>query len=156
MDRFQDKQPWHRNAGAVGVASDGIAPGQVYTAVIQSGIVNGEVSITIPTLALSQVYKAKAQEWYSFNVGETALVIFDQVKQPWIISGPSSTTATAFIGYRNTSQKFPSAVFTLVKIDKTLKDPGGHWDPVNFCYVVPQEGYYHVDALIALSGSSVS
>jgi hypothetical protein len=54
------------------------------------------------------------------------------------------------IAYRSAAQNLAAATRTKIKLDKVIKDPGANLDVVtNFCYVVPADGYYHIDGSVA-------
>lgn len=94
MDRFPAQQTFDRSlAPAVGAAADGLAQGMVYTAVIQSAIVEGMVAVSVPALHLSQTFQAHIKPDSNCVQGETCLIEYDEFKTPWVITGSWSTSA---------------------------------------------------------------
>jgi hypothetical protein len=93
---FPQPQPFERTHGpAPGAASDGLTPGSAYAAVIRSAISaggplegpEGFVRVTIPGLHLSETWEAHIQPETPCEDGQTCLVIFDDSKVPWVVTG---------------------------------------------------------------------
>jgi hypothetical protein len=89
-------QPFERTHGtAPGAPADGLTPGATYAAVIQSAISKGEalegpvgfVKVSIPGMHLSETWDAHVQPGTPCLVGETCLVVFDDSKVPWVLTG---------------------------------------------------------------------
>lgn len=90
MDRFRSRySAVDRSRGpAPGAPADGLAQGTPYTAVVQSALVGGLVTVTVPALHLSQTFQAHAPTGAP-PIGSTVSVLFDESKIPWIVAAPS-------------------------------------------------------------------
>lgn len=87
MSRFSTPQVWDRTHGpAWGAPSDGLDQGIPYSAVIQSAIDESMVSVTIPALHMTQLFRARINPEAPVSKGQTCLVLFDEQKVPWVVT----------------------------------------------------------------------
>lgn len=71
---------------APGAAGDGIHQGAAYSAIISSEPKGTEVEVTIPSLHETMAFRAVIRPESGADIGDHCLIIFDETKNPWIVT----------------------------------------------------------------------
>jgi hypothetical protein len=142
MSRFPVRDVTFRTPGpSVNAPGDGLEG--AYSAVVHEAPSGGTCKVTIPALSLMQYYTAVCSPAFTVNVGDIVLVIFDQDKQPWLVSPTSTIDATlnvpsVFPAVPASGLKFASGTFETTG-DVPLTPAAGGGSPVSVDLPIPAD-----------------
>lgn len=95
MPRFPVADVTFRTPGpSVQAAGDGLEG--AYSAVVHDAPSGGTCKVIIPAISLTQWYTAVCSEAFNASPGDRVLVMFDETKQPWVLS-PSGIASPSTI-----------------------------------------------------------
>jgi hypothetical protein len=142
-----DRSVFDRTHGpAVGASGDGLEG--AYSAILNSTPSAGTVKVIVPNLwGLTTVRSANCSLAFAGSPGDRVLLVFDEEKQPWVIS-PSRVDATTVLSGK-TPVTSDRATWTALPYSANWGNYGGAFQVGEYC--IDQLGFVHIRGLIEKS-----